>query len=217
MYNTGITFGAFHSYRDLNLILTSGVKIGTPEVKTEEVEVLGSDGTIDYTEYFGEIFYKNRSLTFPFTIKARIPEDIDQVYKDVCKKSHGKKVEIVLDWDTDYYFKARITVGELTHQKRIGTFTITCDCEPYRYKNDVTVSACAVSGTTTVTYINDQKNVTPQFKISSPMTISFENVTTTIKTDGTFTVPGIVFKEGENVVTYTGNGTVEVSYQERRL
>lgn len=217
MYNTGITFGAFHSYRDLNLILTSGVKIGTPEVKTEEVEVLGSDGTIDYTEYFGEIFYKNRSLTFPFTIKARIPEDIDQVYKDVCKKSHGKKVEIVLDWDTDYYFKGRITVGELTHQKRIGTFTITCDCEPYRYKNDVTVSTCAVSGTTTVTYINDQKNVTPQFKTSSPMTISFENVTTTIKTDGTFTVPGIVFKEGENVVTYTGNGTVEVSYQERRL
>lgn len=217
MYNTGITFGAFHSYRDLNLILTSGVKIGTPDVKTEEVEVLGSDGTIDYTEYFGEIFYKNRSLTFPFTIKAKTPEDIDQVYKDVCKKIHGKKVEIVLDWDTDYYFKGRITVGELTHQKRIGTFTITCDCEPYRYKNDVTVSACAVSGTTTVTYINDQKNVTPQFKTSSPMTISFENVTTTIKTDGTFTVPGIVFKEGENVVTYTGNGTVEVSYQERRL
>lgn len=217
MYNTGITFGAFHSYRDLNLILTSGVKIGTPEVKTEEVEVLGSDGTIDYTEYFGEIFYKNRSLTFLFTIKAKTPEDIDQVYKDVCKKSHGKKVEIVLDWDTDYYFKGRITVGELTHQKRIGTFTITCDCEPYRYKNDVTVSTCAVSGTTTVTYINDQKNVTPQFKTSSPMTISFENVTTTIKTDGTFTVPGIVFKEGENVVTYTGNGTVEVSYQERRL
>lgn len=217
MYNTEITFGVFHSYRDLNLILTSGVKIGTPDVKTEEVEVLGSDGTIDYTEYFGEIFYKNRSLTFPFTIKAKTPEDIDQVYKDVCKKIHGKKVEIVLDWDTDYYFKGRITVGELTHQKRIGTFTITCDCEPYRYKNDVTVSACAVSGTTTVTYINDQKNVTPQFKISSPMTISFENVTTTIKTDGTFTVPGIVFKEGENVVTYTGNGTVEVSYQERRL
>lgn len=217
MYNTEITFGAFHSYRDLNLILTSGVKIGTPDVKTEEVEVLGSDGTIDYTEYFGEIFYKNRSLTFPFTIKAKTPEDIDQVYKDVCKKIHGKKVEIVLDWDTDYYFKGRITVGELTHQKRIGTFTITCDCEPYRYKNDVTVSACAVSGTTTVTYINDQKNVTPQFKISSPMTISFENVTTTIKTDGTFTVPGIVFKEGENAVTYTGNGTVEVSYQERRL
>lgn len=217
MYNTEIAFGAFHSYRDLNLILTSGVKIGTPDVKTEEVEVLGSDGTIDYTEYFGEIFYKNRSLTFPFTIKAKTPEDIDQVYKDVCKKIHGKKVEIVLDWDTDYYFKGRITVGELTHQKRIGTFTITCDCEPYRYKNDVTVSACAVSGTTTVTYINDQKNVTPQFKISSPMTISFENVTTTIKTDGTFTVPGIVFKEGENVVTYTGNGTVEVSYQERRL
>lgn len=217
MYNTEITFGAFHSYKDLNLILTSGVKIGTPDVKTEEVEVLGSDGTIDYTEYFGEIFYKNRSLTFPFTIKAKTPEDIDQVYKDVCKKIHGKKVEIVLDWDTDYYFKGRITVGELTHQKRIGTFTITCDCEPYRYKNDVTVSACAVSGTTTVTYINDQKNVTPQFKISSPMTISFENVTTTIKTDGTFTVPGIVFKEGENVVTYTGNGTVEVSYQERRL
>lgn len=217
MYNTGITFGAFHSYRDLNLILTSGVKIGTPEVKTEEVEVLGSDGTIDYTEYFGEIFYKNRSLTFPFTIKAKTPEDIDQVYKDVCKKIHGKKVEMVLDWDTDYYFKGRITVGELTHQKRSGTFTITCDCEPYRYKNDVTVSACAVSGTTTVTYINDQKNVTPQFKISSPMTISFENVTTTIKTDGTFTVPGIVFKEGENAVTYTGKGTVEVSYQERRL
>ena len=98
-------------------------------------------------------------MTFPFTIKAKTPEDIDQVYKDVCKKIHGKKVEIVLDWDTDYYFKGRITVGELTHQKRIGTFTITCDCEPYRYKNDVTVSACAVSGTTTVTYINDQKNV----------------------------------------------------------
>ena len=217
MYNEGIVFGTFHSYRDLNLILNSGVKIGTPEAKIEEVEVLGSVGTIDYTEYFGEVFYKNRTLTFPFTIKAKVAEDIERVYADVCKKIHGKKVKITLDWESGYYFKGRISVGELAHQKRIGTFTITCDCEPYRYKNDVTISSCVVSGKASVVYINDQKNVTPQFKISSPMTISFENVTTTIKTDGTFTVPGIVFKEGENVVTYTGNGTVEVSYQERRL
>mgnify|MGYP000417061958 CR=1 FL=1 len=61
-----VTFGEFNSYSDLNLILSSKT-IGSPSVKTSTIDLPGSDGELDFTEYFGEPKYSNRPLKFQFT------------------------------------------------------------------------------------------------------------------------------------------------------
>ena len=60
-----VKFGDLDSYADLGLI-REGATIGSPSIKTETVEVPGADGVLDLTEYFGEVLYNNRDLSFDF-------------------------------------------------------------------------------------------------------------------------------------------------------
>lgn len=128
----GITFGDYHSYRDLHLILTEKV-IGTPSPKTELIDIPGSDGVLDFTEYFGEVKYENRKLSFDFS--TLVPQsEFMALFSLVQNALHGKKMMISLDVDPEWYYIGRVTVSEWKADKRIGKLTIDCDCEPYRYR-----------------------------------------------------------------------------------
>lgn len=63
-----VTFGAYNTYDDWGLIL-SEKHIGSPEPKLKQIEIEGSDGVIDMSEFFGDVKYKNRQLSFVFTKK----------------------------------------------------------------------------------------------------------------------------------------------------
>lgn len=59
----GIKFGTYHTYDDFNMIL-SEKRIGSPSPKIETIDVPGGDGVLDLTEYFGDVKYGNRNLSF---------------------------------------------------------------------------------------------------------------------------------------------------------
>lgn len=128
----GITFGEYHSYRDFHLILTEKV-IGAPAPKTEVIDIPGSDGVLDFTEYFGEVKYENRKLSFDFSTLVPQPEFMT-LFALVQNALHGKKMMISLDVDPEWYYIGRVTVSEWKADKRIGKLTIDCDCEPHRYR-----------------------------------------------------------------------------------
>ena len=128
----GITFGEYHSYRDLHLILAEKT-IGTPAPKTELIDIPGSDGVLDFTEFFDGVKYKNRELSFEFS--TLVPQsEFMTLFALVQNALHGQKMMISLDADPEWYYIGRITVSEWKADKRIGQLTIDCDCEPYRYR-----------------------------------------------------------------------------------
>ena len=128
----GITFGNLHSYRDLNLILAEKV-IGTPSPKTEFIEIPGSDGVLDFTEFFDGIKYNNRKLSFEFS--TMVPQsEFMSLFSTVQNALHGQKLTIILDDDPEWYYIGRISVSEWKADKIIGKLTIDCDCEPYKYR-----------------------------------------------------------------------------------
>lgn len=128
----GITFGEYHSYRDLHLILAEK-SIGTPEPKTELIDIPGGDGVLDFTEFFGEVKYKNRELSFEFS--TLVPQsEFMTLFSMVQNALHGKKMMISLDVDPEWYYIGRITVEPWKADKNIGKITIDCDCEPYKHK-----------------------------------------------------------------------------------
>lgn len=49
----GVKFGSYHSYDDFGLIL-SDKEIGSPEPKIVTIDVEGSDGVLDFTEFASE-------------------------------------------------------------------------------------------------------------------------------------------------------------------
>lgn len=128
----GITFGGYHSYRDFSLILAQKT-IGTPSPKTETIDIPGGDGVLDFTEFFGEVKYNNRQLSFEFSTLVR-QEQFMTLFSTVQNALHGQKMKIVLDDDSDWYYIGRITVNEWKADKNIGKLSIDCDCEPYKYR-----------------------------------------------------------------------------------
>lgn len=128
----GITFGNYHSFRDFRLILSPSSAIGTPTPKTELLDIPGGDGVLDFTEAFGEVKYNNRPLSFEFS--TMVPQsEFMTLFSQVQNALHGQKMKIVLDDDPGSYYIGRITVSEWKADRLIGTLTIDCDCEPFKY------------------------------------------------------------------------------------
>ena len=138
----GIRFGNYHSYTDLRLILASKT-IGTPSPKTETIGIPGGDGVLDLTEYFGDVKYENRPLSFEFS--TMVPRsEFPSVFSAVQNALHGRKLPIIDDEDPEWFYTGRISVSEWKAEKNIGKLTIDCDCEPYR--NRITSQAVNLCG-----------------------------------------------------------------------
>lgn len=225
---TGVTFGTKHSFTDFGLVLTSKT-IALPSAKTKTVDVPGADGVIDLTEVLSDdIKYKNRKLSFTFTVIDPMAS-FAAVLSEVTNYVHGRKLRIAMDWDKNYYYEGRCTVNSFKTDKRTATIVVDCDCDPYKMEKNSTstpwiwdtfsfvdgiiyINTVTVSGTTTVTLINRRKIVSPTFTCSAAMRCSFGGKTYNLS-KGTQTVLDIRLQDGENIVTFTGTGTVTIDYK----
>lgn len=197
----GITFGTYHSYDDFNLLLTSK-EVAAPKVKTIEIDVPGADGALDLTEFFGEP--KSEFLTLFSTIKNAI---------------HGKMQRIILDDDPLFYYVGRCFVSSFTNEKNIGKISVECDCEPYKYKLAKTVVTQTVSGESTLSLPNLRKRVVPLVTITADSALHIVYGTYNIWDlgSGSYTLPELELRAGNNSVSVTGEGTISFSYQEAGL
>lgn len=219
MYRT-VYFDNYNSWTDFSLI-RSGKTISAPEPKYIKVEVEGADGELDLTEYFGDIKYKNRKLSFNFSTQVRESEFLN-LFSDIQNALHGKNMKIVLEEDPDFYYVGRITVNEWKSNKNVGEITIDCDVEPYKYKQYKTVYTFDLAENTRYILPNLRKQVVPTFTISAPIQIVFEDSIFSIGEEGmteeqTYIIPELVLISGDNIIDFMGNGTVKVEYQEGGL
>lgn len=210
----GITFGDLHSYRDLKLILIEK-EIGAPHVKTKLLEIEGADGSLDLTDFFGEPKYGD--VTHKFTFSTIVPRsDFLTQYSNIKNALHGKKLRIILDDDPGFYYVGRCYVSSFTNERNIGTVSIECECEPYKYQLTKTVVTHAVDGTDTIVLTNSRKRAVPTITASAPMTIVFGDGSWA-KSAGTFVIPELELFAGANNVTVTGKGTITFTWQEAML
>ena len=128
-----VTFGTYRSYEDLNLILSSKT-IGAPAPKVETIDLPGGDGVLDLTEFFDGTKYANRQLSFDFSTMVS-PASFMQQFSTVQNLLHGRKMDIFLSDDPDWYYTGRVSVNEWKADRNIGKFTIDCDCEPFKHRH----------------------------------------------------------------------------------
>lgn len=207
----GVSFGDFHSYRDFSLILSQKT-IGAPSPKTETIDIPGGDGVLDLTEFFGDVKYNNRNLSFEFSSIVPQPDFMNQ-FSHIQYALHGQKMRIILDDDPEWYYIGRISVSEWKAEKAVGKLTIDCDCEPYKYKLTETAVAVVVSGTNSVVLPNGRKRVVPEITTDAEMKITFGAYSGTFSA-GTFTIPELVLAPGKNTVKVTGTGNISFRYRE---
>ncbi len=210
-----VLFDDLHSYNDFRLILTSKI-IGKAEPKTEKIEVPCADGELDYTEYFGEVKYNNRPLSFEFATIVK-PSEFPALYSRVQNLLNGRRMKITLTEDADYYYIGRVSVNEWASSGRIGRIVIDVDAEPYKLKRAQTVINATITKPTVITCWNERKRVIPEITASSEV---FIEQGTYSGNEIIFGSDEIIFTQGQNFIRITPlNGTADVTikYQEGSL
>lgn len=211
----GVIFGNYHSFDSWGLILGSK-EIKAPEPKVQKIEIEGGDGDLDLTEFFGDVKYNNRSLSFSFSKMNIKPGDFLALFSTVQNAIHGKKMQVILDDDPAFFYSGRVTVNEWKSNKNLGEIVIEVDAEPYKMKVAETVLSTGVQGSITVKLWNSRKRVVPVITTNAEMKIAFDGYSGTFSA-GTFTIPELELHEGNNTVAVTGTGNISFRYREGGL
>ncbi len=201
---------------DKGIMLTS-YDVSSPVPQTYTTEINGRDGTLDFSDMFGAIKFKNRTVTATFNI-SKIGNQIEQMeyYNDLLMKIHGEKVRITHWQRPDVYFLGRCTVGDF--DKKSSTFALTVDAEPYAYYFDTCqVHIVATSKGVTETLYNRGKEVSPHISVNGNVNVKIDDAVYSFST-GEFDVLNITLKKaGTTTVVVTGSGSVDFTYKERVL
>ena len=138
----GVTFVSLnaniskHSYLDFGVILIEQ-NIGLPSPKTHTVNIEGMDGALDLSECFGEMKYENRTIKFTFESIDKITDWQAKMTK-ISSFLHGQKMKITTWSDPDFYYVGRCRIDEYNSKSKLGKIVISCDCEPFKYKQNIT-------------------------------------------------------------------------------
>lgn len=212
------TGNQWRSDTDLHLIRES-VSIGSPALKTMELEIPGASGLLDFSEIFGKRLYDTRPVAISFgkTITSRYEQD--SLVKNAL---HGKRLQIFLSEDLDHYYLGRVSVGEWSEAAGIGKVTISAPkCDPYKYKKSPTniVVVVPASGTTTVELANNHMPAVPTITATADATIAFGTAQYSIQANTSYKNLDIELAHGNNVIKIfaPARTMVDFRYQEGSL
>lgn len=201
-----------------------------PVPKTIYRDIPGADGSLDLsTAAAGRIIYERRTITLNFGCGYPL-DRWPEIFSEILCNFHGREGKLIFDDDPMYYYAGRMTVAEYSRVRTLGTFTISVNADPYKY--ELTASdedwlwdtfsfekgvirdykELEVDGSLSVTVPGTQRWVIPEMTVSTAMTVSYEGKDYELK-KGTNKIYGIVIKEGENMLMFTGTGTVTISYR----
>lgn len=134
----GATFGDKHSYFDWGLLTKSPPTVSPPEPKTKLIEVFGGDSVLDLTESLtGQVHYQQRQIVCDFVLLGD-PEKQEAIHTDILTHLHGKRMNIVLDNDPEYFYTGRVRVSKWEPGQHCANITITADVEPYKTAKYIT-------------------------------------------------------------------------------
>lgn len=211
-----VYFNDYNSWKDFSLVLSSH-SVEAPTPKTEKVDILGADGDIDYTEYFGEVKYKNRKITLNFTTFGK-SNVLSERLSEFLNVVHGQMMNIILTDDSDFYYVGRVEVKTPSIKKNIMTIQVECDCEPYKYAvQETVVKTTATYEIITLDCTNLKMTVIPTITVfSGTVTVTFGTFKKLLSV-GSWVLPQIIFTKGSNLVTVTNTGSFEIRYREGEL
>lgn len=228
MKEVNIRIGEKRTFNDWGLLI-SGMTIGFPETKSNLVDIPATDGSIDLTEALGEVAYKNRHLEFVFDALGKY-ESWHGLCTEIANYLHGKKMKIILDTDQGYYYIGRLELDTTKSDDTIHEIVLAGDVEPYKYELQSSLEPwrwdsfsfktgvirnykdLKVSGSRTVKIMGLRKPIVPTIISNSVMTLSFGGRTYNIKA-GEQKLYRLIIREGENFLTFSGNGTISIDYR----
>jgi hypothetical protein len=239
MYHS-IIFGDKNTWADWYLIPSSRPVFNPPEPKTKFVDIPGADWHLDLsTSLTGDIAYSSRTGSIEFIVDNGYLSDYNAsawhvLYSDILNYLHGKLMKTTLEDDPSFYYEGRFSVNEWKSEPHNSKIVIDYTISPYKYEAFSSLEDwewdsfdfetgivreykdLRVDNKLEFVIVGRRMSVTPSFIVKSDdgkgLKVKF-NGTTYDLPDGTSRVVNIKTVEGENTLTFIGNGTVSIDYR----
>lgn len=130
-----VKFGAYDSWKDFHLIPVSRPVINPPLEKTKFVDIPGRSGKLDLSWALTEgPVYDNRTGSIEFYVDHNQWKDWITAYNTILEALQGKRIQVVLSDDPDYYYEGLCYVDKWTSDERSSKITIKYDLSPFKQK-----------------------------------------------------------------------------------
>lgn len=194
--------------------------LSSPNLQQNLVYVPGRDGFLDLSATLtdGMPRYRDRTLNATLENSDGTREDRERRIRAMIAELDGLQKPIWLPDDRDHYLVGRVRVvreyNDLTH----AAVSVTATCDPWLYKNTETIYDLNATATEQMVSLanNGRRTVVPVLNVTGSVTLEFGEYTWTLET-GTYQLPDLELTPGANELTYSGSGTVKVTYREAVL
>ncbi len=199
--------------------LRETVNFPTPQSQSNTITVPGRNSPIRFTEALGRVAYQPRSFDMTFSMLGD-RADFDQLVSMVVNQFAGKLCRVTLTEDPTMYavgtLEAAPFYDPLTGK---GALELSCiDGDAFLYHVEETVES--ITGSDTVILHNDYMPVVPVITATAETTLRWaidgESFHKTVSA-GTWEIPELELRHGDNTVSVTGEGVTTFAYREGRL
>ena len=199
--------------------LRETVNFPTPQSQSNTIVVPGRNSPIRYTEALGRVTYQPRSFDMTFSMLGD-RTDFDSLVSVVVNQFSGKLCQVILTEDPTLYAVGTLE-AEPTYDPKTGKGQLVLSCtdgDAFLYHAEETV--VSITGGGTVILSNDHMPVVPVITATAETALRWavdgESFTKTISA-GTWEIPELELRHGDNTVFVTGEGSVTFVYREGRL
>ena len=199
--------------------LRETVNFPTPQSQSSTITVPGRNSPIRFTEALGRVAYQPRSFDMTFSMLGN-RADYNLLVSLVVNQFAGKLCQVTLTEEPMLYAVGTLeTAPSYDPLTGKGTLELSCtDGDAFLYHVEETV--VNFSGGGTVILANDFMPVVPVITVAAETTLRWtidgEFFQKTVSA-GTWEIPELELRHGNNTVSITGEGITTFTYREGRL
>lgn len=224
-----------NSYSDFHLVSDGRPVISMPNPVTNYIEVPGASGRLDMSEALTNYpVYSDREGSLEFIVLTDYGpnETWADRYQKIARYIHGRRLELTLEDDPDYFYEGRFSISSWESPSDGGNSTISIDytLDSYKYWQELVEYSVSVSGSQrTLSFSHNSGNLgtmptVPTFvvrNVTSDITITVSNpelfisgIQHVVNHAATYQFQDIVLTDMDYcntcAITISGSGSVDV-------
>ena len=199
--------------------LRETINFPTPQSQSNTIMVPGRNSPIRFTEALGRVAYQPRSFDMTFSMLGERAA-FDQLVSVAVNQFSGQLCRVIIS-DIPGFYSVGTLEASPSYDPKTGKGTLVLSCEDGdAYLYHLVETVVSVTGDGIATLENDYMPVVPTVTVTEETTLRWtidgESIHKTISV-GTWEIPELELRHGDNTISVTGEGTTTFVYREGRL